>query len=254
MEDAKKLFYADQHEKKVIGRSARHVARAGRRVKMPSDFMTKKEIEKMNGEVQSYNLKNPMKWGTYKAMPDDLKREYLKRLRERYNATPGAVARMMGASTETLRKEFVRLGLERLGKGARVTPEWYSFVNWGTPDRVNPTEPPTVEEETEENPPVVEFRGHDFSRDLREVFAPQLYRTPDACADMVNHPPHYTAGGIECIDAIEAAAAQLAGMEAVCTAQIIKYVWRWKLKNGAEDLKKAGFYLDRLISTVEGNA
>jgi len=57
--------------------------------------------------------------------------------------------------------------------------------------------------------------------------------------DMVNHPTHYTAGGIECIDALAAATAGLEGIEAVCTANAIKYLWRWKLKNGSEDLKKA---------------
>lgn len=65
--------------------------------------------------------------------------------------------------------------------------------------------------------------------------------------DAVNHPAHYTRGGVECIDAIEAATISLKGAEAVCTGNVIKYVWRWKFKNGAEDLKKAAWYLLRLI-------
>lgn len=65
--------------------------------------------------------------------------------------------------------------------------------------------------------------------------------------DKVNHPSHYTQGTIERIDAIEAATQGLVGMEAVCIAQIIKYCWRWKLKNGKEDLKKAAWYLNRLV-------
>lgn len=63
----------------------------------------------------------------------------------------------------------------------------------------------------------------------------------------VDHPPHYTAGTIECIEAIEAATTGLEGLEAVCTANVIKYVWRWKRKNGLQDLEKAKWYLDRLI-------
>lgn len=70
-------------------------------------------------------------------------------------------------------------------------------------------------------------------------------------SDNVNHPAHYTRGGIECLDAIAAAVGELTGMEAVYTAQIIKYVWRWKWKNGAEDLGKARFYLDKLIALEE---
>nr|DAS80779.1 MAG TPA: nucelotide kinase [Caudoviricetes sp.] len=66
-------------------------------------------------------------------------------------------------------------------------------------------------------------------------------------SDNVNHPPHYNAGGIECIDALEAATSGLQGIEAFCTANAIKYLWRWKLKNGAEDLQKAVWYINRLI-------
>lgn len=65
--------------------------------------------------------------------------------------------------------------------------------------------------------------------------------------DNVNHPSHYTQGAIECIDAIAEATKGLFGIEAVCTANIIKYVWRWKFKNGVEDLEKAEWYLKRLI-------
>jgi len=65
--------------------------------------------------------------------------------------------------------------------------------------------------------------------------------------DVVNHPSHYTQGGIECIDALASATVNLKGIEAVCTANAIKYLWRWKEKNGVEDLKKANWYINRLI-------
>ena len=74
-------------------------------------------------------------------------------------------------------------------------------------------------------------------------------------ADNVNHPSHYTQGGIECIDAIAAATISKAGIEAACTANVIKYLWRYELKNGVEDVKKARWYIDRLIGEMEkGNA
>lgn len=66
-------------------------------------------------------------------------------------------------------------------------------------------------------------------------------------SDMVNHPSHYTAGSIECIDAIKEATKGLEGIEAVCTGNALKYLWRWKRKNGVEDLKKARWYIERLI-------
>ncbi len=64
---------------------------------------------------------------------------------------------------------------------------------------------------------------------------------------MVNHPPHYTAGKIECIEGIEAAIDGLEGIEAYCTAAAIKYLWRWKRKGGVEDLKKARWYINRML-------
>ena len=76
-------------------------------------------------------------------------------------------------------------------------------------------------------------------------------KSTPALQDAVNKPAHYNAGKVECIDALEAATTGLTGIEAVCTANAIKYLWRWKLKNGAEDLKKAKWYLERLIKKVE---
>lgn len=69
--------------------------------------------------------------------------------------------------------------------------------------------------------------------------------------DMVNHPSHYTQGGIECIDALKAATVSKKGIEAVCTANAIKYLWRYEEKNGIEDVKKARWYIDRLIKELE---
>jgi hypothetical protein len=72
----------------------------------------------------------------------------------------------------------------------------------------------------------------------------------DKVNDQVNHPPHYTAGAVECIEAIAAATVGLEGIEAVCTANVIKYLWRWKMKGGATDLEKAKWYLEKLIAEI----
>ena len=63
--------------------------------------------------------------------------------------------------------------------------------------------------------------------------------------DMVNSPPHYNKAGIETIDAIMAATDE--GSEYYLQGNIIKYVWRYRYKNGVEDLEKAQWYLNRLI-------
>lgn len=69
--------------------------------------------------------------------------------------------------------------------------------------------------------------------------------------DVVNHPSHYTKGNIECIDAIDSATTGKSGIEAVCVANVIKYLWRYEEKNGLEDVKKAQWYLNKLISELE---
>jgi len=64
--------------------------------------------------------------------------------------------------------------------------------------------------------------------------------------DNVNHPAHYTEGGIECIEAIEA---QLTPEEyrGYLKGNVAKYLWREKHKGGIESLKKAQWYLNRLV-------
>jgi hypothetical protein len=81
------------------------------------------------------------------------------------------------------------------------------------------------------------------------TYNPNPRQTPDMdkIKDTVNHPSHYTNGKVECIEALESATEGLQGIEAVCTANAIKYLWRWKHKNGIEDLKKAQWYINKLI-------
>lgn len=85
---------------------------------------------------------------------------------------------------------------------------------------------------------------------LEEFFADS--EDPNVFSDEnVDHPAHYqTDDGIETIDVIEAFTKGLEGIEAVCTGNILKYVCRWKKKNGVEDLKKAQWYLDKLIESL----
>ena len=63
--------------------------------------------------------------------------------------------------------------------------------------------------------------------------------------DMVNNPPHYNKYGVECIEAIQSATGE--GYEYYLQGNIIKYLWRYRYKNGVQDLEKAQWYLSRLI-------
>ena len=67
---------------------------------------------------------------------------------------------------------------------------------------------------------------------------------------MVDNPPHYNKAGLECIEAIRAATGD--GYEYYLQGNIMKYLWRYRYKNGTEDLEKAQWYLSKLIEEVEG--
>jgi hypothetical protein len=69
--------------------------------------------------------------------------------------------------------------------------------------------------------------------------------------DMVNSPAHYNKAGIETIDIIQSVTGD--GFEAYLQGNILKYMCRYKYKNGLEDLEKAQWYLNRLIETKIGD-
>lgn len=69
-------------------------------------------------------------------------------------------------------------------------------------------------------------------------------------SDNVNHPNHYTQGGIECIDALKAIMTP-EEFKGFLRGNVMKYIWRTEKKNGTEDLKKAQWYLTKLITETQ---
>ncbi len=69
-------------------------------------------------------------------------------------------------------------------------------------------------------------------------------------SDMINSPKHYTQNGIECIEAIKASMTS-DGFLDYCKGNVLKYIWRWRDKGGAEDLEKARVYLTWMIEEAE---
>ena len=78
--------------------------------------------------------------------------------------------------------------------------------------------------------------------------APQKDNTP-ACSDAVNHPSHYV-GQIEVIDFIRDKLTE-EGFTEYCCGNVLKYISRWRKKDGVQDLKKARVYLDWMIESAE---
>jgi len=69
---------------------------------------------------------------------------------------------------------------------------------------------------------------------------------------MVNSPAHYNKAGIETIDALQAMLNN--GFDYYLQGNIVKYLWRYRYKNGVEDLKKAQWYLNKLIEVYDGKS
>lgn len=90
-----------------------------------------------------------------------------------------------------------------------------------------------------------------FKDDIEKELIKEINKQPIIISDSVNHPSHYTHGKIETIDKIEDVLG-LEGFQAYCVGNAIKYLDRYKLKNGFEDIKKAQKYLEFYIEKTEG--
>lgn len=151
MTDEKFTFIEDLRDKKKTATGAYHKRThcgKGGAVKFPSDFMTKKEIAAMNGEVKSYKLNGPMTWAEFKAMPDDIKIVYIKALREKFDVADTKIALMLGVGQKTVSNETRRLGIPSTSKGKQKwdVDSWTAWLN-GVPKK---------EEVPKETLPIVE--------------------------------------------------------------------------------------------------
>lgn len=140
---------------------------------------------------------------------------------------------------------------------------------WLTPDLPKPTMPDDIPPYTEEE--LHPDENWDFFNEEKALETYTKWREKHMEHDYIKNdiykkaklysendpinPNHYKhlPNGLETIDIIQAWTEGLEGIEAVCTANAIKYISRWKYKNGIEDLKKARWYLDKIIDIKEGN-
>ena len=107
-------FDYENLQKKLLARSAKNrvgTVRGPRGCSLPSDHMTDAQWRKQNGEQTVYNFSKPMRWKTFRAMPDDLKREYLQRLLDR-GGTTKLIAEMFGVHSQTVTVALRNAGLQ----------------------------------------------------------------------------------------------------------------------------------------------
>ena len=123
MPDEQYVMISDSIEKKKIAHSSHnrktHCGKGGR-VKFPSDYLSKKELKAMNGEVKSYNLNRPMTWEEFRSMPQDLQIMYIKKLRNEFGVPDIVLSKAMGVCKSSFSKAMRDLNLS-LGKSAGAT-------------------------------------------------------------------------------------------------------------------------------------
>jgi len=83
-----------------------------------------------------------------------------------------------------------------------------------------------------------------------KTMAKMIYYNEEEMKDLVNNPPHYNKGDIECIDAIEAMLTQ-EEFVGYLRGNSLKYRWRFRYKNGIQDLEKAEWYENKLIEILK---
>lgn len=152
MNDEKYVFINDVREKKNIARSSRnkrtHCGKGGA-VKFPSDFLSKKERNAMNGEVKYYRLNDPMKWDEFKKMPPDIKIAYVQQIRERFGVSDVKIAAMLGVEQTSFSGVVRRLGIG-LGRGrGRSKGDIEGFLAWCNGVTLSPNSEP-VEDSAED--------------------------------------------------------------------------------------------------------
>lgn len=157
-------FAFDVMQKASIARSARNKVasvKGGTGCRLPCDNMTPAQIRKLSGEPETYRLDKPMTWLEFKAMPEDLRKKYLRDLQLKYGANDAALATMFGVRTQTVLLSRRNLGIPSLGRGgsgkmsARQEEAWQTFLEGGEPTEESSCEEP-IPTETEDIPKVKE--------------------------------------------------------------------------------------------------
>lgn len=136
MNDIEFILKEDIKEKKKAGSGYRYKKNGSKSKKctLPSDNLSKKEIEKMNGECKVYNLNKPMSYSNFCAMPVDLRIKYLEMLRDKFGANQTEISKMMGVADTTLashRAKFLdnRPVFKRYKHSRLDVEAWNRFVN-----------------------------------------------------------------------------------------------------------------------------
>lgn len=133
MTDEEFVFRRDVHDKKVTARSAFHKKNGSKSKKcsLPSDYMTKKERLAMNGDVTTINFNTRYDWKVFKKFSEDLQKEYILNIRERYSIGIPYFAKLFGVCDTTVFDHFKKIGMPPAEKGMQPTRRQIAeFEDW----------------------------------------------------------------------------------------------------------------------------
>ena len=176
MPDEQYVMISDSIEKKKIAHSSHnrktHCGKGGR-VKFPSDYLSKKELKAMNGDVKSYNLNRPMTWEEFRSMPQDLQIMYIKKLRNEFGVPDIVLSKAMGICKSSFSKAMRDLNLS-LGKSAGATgKQWlhseksskfYEYWN-----KFNKKEEAVKEDSVEDETEVESIKEESISKEFAQI-------------------------------------------------------------------------------------
>lgn len=162
-------FDYDAMEKKRIARGAIHMKRGSKSKKcsLPHDGLTAAQLRRLNGPVNTYKLDEPMDWKSFKAIPEDLKKQYITWLQDTYQANDTMLAKMFDVSRPTLLRMRGELGISVLedrrlyAKDKEIRDaKWEAFCNGVVGGKPGAPVERSVEEPKEEN--VAEIEDEDI--------------------------------------------------------------------------------------------
>ena len=131
MTDEEYVVHMTERERKRNGwGSFNKVRQGGSVVRLPSDNLTRKELKELSSDVTTFNLNAPITFTEFKKMPDDIKREYVTKIRDRFHVRTPEIAAMMGTSHRTLQLYLRDIGIAdtRGGAHAKDLTEWNAWV------------------------------------------------------------------------------------------------------------------------------
>lgn len=130
MNECEYVFNQTAYERKRNGRGDFNKKRqGGRTIHFPSDNLSRKEKQKLNGEVSNYNLEGRVAWKVFCKWPEDIQREYYARMDQRFNPTAQMFAEAFETSAAAVIQQRRKIGCA-FGKKGRKVSDVRGFHEW----------------------------------------------------------------------------------------------------------------------------